>query len=164
LTYRYINYNLNAEHDPTIEDRYKTTAKIHDIEYEVEILDTAGEEDYQNMMDMWISFGEGFLLVFAINDRESFELVKGKRDRVMKGKHGQKCPIVLVGNKKDLDKERKVSVDEAKELVNSWGAEYVETSAKNNENCQQAFEKLAQKIVEMKKADSGNKKCGCNIF
>ena len=50
---------------------------------------------------MWISFGEGFLLVFAINDAESFELLKGKRDRVLKGKHGTKCPIVLVGNKQD---------------------------------------------------------------
>ena len=48
-------------------------------EYGVEILDTAGEEDYQSMIGMWIGFGEGFLLVFAINDKESFELLKGKR-------------------------------------------------------------------------------------
>ena len=127
-------------------------------------MDTAGEEDYQNMMDMWISFGEGFLLVFAINDKESFELIKGKHDRVLKGKHGQKCPIVLVGNKQDLDKERKVSMDEAKKLANSWGIEYIETSAKTNFNCKEAFEKLAQKIVDMKKDDPSAKKCRCNIY
>ena len=164
LTYRFINYDAPKEHDPTIEDRYKSTVKLEDKEYEVEILDTAGEEDYQNMMDMWISFGEGFLLVFAINDKESFELIKGKHNRVLKGKHGQKCPIVLVGNKQDLDKERKVTMDEAKQLANGWGVEYIETSAKTNFNCKEAFEKLAQKIVEMKKDDPSAKKCSCNIY
>ena len=69
-------------------------------------------------MDMWISFGEGFLLVFAINDAESFELIKGKYDRVLKGKHGEKCPIVLVGNKQDLDKERNLP-----HRVARWGGE-----------------------------------------
>ena len=115
-------------------------------------------------MDMWISFGEGFLLVFAINDSESFELLKGKHERVLKGKHGVKCPIVLVGNKQDLENERKVTHAEAKQLADSWGVEYIETSAKTNFNCKEAFEKLAQKIVELKNNDSNEKKCKCNIF
>ena len=97
-------------------------------------------------MDMWISFGEGFLLVFAINDLESFELLKGKYDRVMKGKHGVKCPILLVGNKQDLTNERKVDYEQAKKTADQWGIEYIETSAKTNFNCKEAFEKLAQKI------------------
>ena len=113
---------------------------------------------------MWISFGEGFLLVFAINDAESFNLLKGKHDRVLKGKHGVKCPILLVGNKSDLEKERKVSFDEAKSLASEWGIEYIETSAKTNFNCKEAFERLAQKIVEMKKNDDVGKTCKCNIF
>ncbi len=164
LTYRFINYNAPPEHDATIEDRYKSSSTIDGVLYEVEILDTAGEEDYQNMMDMWISFGEGFLLVFAINDPESFELLKGKRERVLKGKHGTQCPIVLVGNKQDLESERKVQFADAKQLADSWGIEYIETSAKTNFNCKEAFEKLAQKIVEMKNNNPNEKKCKCNIF
>ena len=66
LTYRFINYNTPTEHDPTIEDRYKSNSIIDGVLYEVEILDTAGEDDYQNMMDMWISFGEGFLLYLPL--------------------------------------------------------------------------------------------------
>ena len=164
LTYRFINYNAPQEHDPTIEDRYKSSITIEGQEYEVEILDTAGEEDYQNMMDMWISFGEGFLLVFAINDAESFELLKGKHDRVLKGKHGAKCPILLVGNKQDLESERKVSHADAKQLADSWGVEYIETSAKTNFNCKEAFEKLAQKIVMSKKPNSSPGGCPCIIM
>ena len=140
---------------------------IEGTNYEVEILDTAGEEDYQNMMDMWISFGEGFLLVFAINDKESFNLIKSKHDRILRGKHGVKCPILLVGNKQDLENERQVNYSEAKEMADKWGIEYIETSAKTNFNCKEAFEMLAQKIVQKKGKNSGkggkSRTC-CNII
>ena len=164
LTYRFINYNAPQEHDPTIEDRYKSNLSIEGQDYEVEILDTAGEEDYQNMIDMWISFGEGFLLVFAINDKESFNLLKVKHDRVLKGKHGAKCPILLVGNKQDLESERQVTYADAKAQADAWGIEYIETSAKTNFNCKEAFEKLAQKIVNSKKPPAPSGCCCCNIF
>ena len=116
------------------------------------------------MMDMWISFGEGFLLVFAINDSESFELLKGKRERVLKGKHGVKCPIVLVGNKQDLENERKVTSAEAKNLADSWGVEYIETSAKTNFNCKEAFEKLAFQIIKLKNVEPSKCCDKCTIF
>ena len=150
LTYRFINYNAPTEHDPTIEDRYKSSLMIDNVKYDVEILDTAGEDDYQNMMDMWISFGEGFLLVFAINDKESFEVIKSKKERVIKGKHNPNVPMLLVGNKQDLASERQVQYNEAKEVATSWGIEYIETSAKTNFNCKEAFERLAKKIVSQK--------------
>ena len=164
LTYRFINYDVSTEHDPTIEDRYKSNLNIEGTNYEVEILDTAGEEDYQNMMDMWISFGEGFLLVFAINDKESFNLIKSKHDRILRGKHGVKCPILLVGNKQDLENERQVNYSEAKEMADKWGIEYIETSAKTNFNCKEAFEMLAQKIVQKKGKNSGKSRTCCNII
>ena len=162
LTYRFINYKVPHGHDPTIEDRYKKNTTIGNKIYNIEILDTAGEDDYQNMMDMWINFGEGFLLVFAINDKESFSLLRSKRERILKGKHGQKTPMLLVGNKQDL-KDRQVKFEEAKQLADLWDIEYIETSAKTNYNCQEAFEKLALKIAESKiKPKSGG--CPCNII
>ena len=55
---------------------------INNEQFEIEVLDTAGEDDYQNMLDSWINFGDGFLLVFAINDEESFKLLE-KKERVI---------------------------------------------------------------------------------
>ena len=161
LTYRFINYKLPQGHDPTIEDRYKTNTTINNQLYSIEILDTAGEDDYQNMMDMWINFGEGFLLVFALNDKESFSLLRSKRERILKGKHGQKTPMLLVGNKNDL-KDRQVQFSEAKQLADLWGIEYIETSAKTNTNCIVIFEKLAAQIANSRiQPKSGG--CPCII-
>ena len=113
---------------------------------------------------MWISFGEGFLLVFAINDKESFNLIKSKHDRILRGKHGVKYPTLLVGNKQDLENERQVNYSEAKEMADKWGIEYIETSAKTNFNCKEAFEMLAQKIVQKKGKNSGKSRTCCNII
>ena len=125
----------------------------------MEIFDTGYEEkNYKNMLDMIIQLGEGFLLVFAVNDKESFESIKGKHDRIFKGKQGVKCPILLVGNKKDLEKERQVTYAEAKEQADSWEIEYMETSAKTNSNCKEALEKLVKEVVRIKSNGSG---CPC---
>ena len=119
-------------------------------------------------MDMWISFGEGFLLVFAINDKESFEVIKSKKERVIKGKHNTNVPMLLVGNKQDLASERQVQYKEAKDVADSWNIEYIETSAKTNFNCKEAFERLAKKIVaqknDKKRGNINGGGCPCLIF
>ena len=66
---------------------------------------------------MWINYAEGFLLVFAINDKESFNALKGKYDRIMKVK-GSNCPIILVGNKCDYRDETKVNGRKTYKLQN----------------------------------------------
>ena len=83
LTYRFINYNIPKSHAPTVEDRFISIIKIHENKYNIEILDTGGDEEYQNSLDFWISFVEGFLLVFAINDEKSFNTLKYKRDKII---------------------------------------------------------------------------------
>ena len=90
--------------------------------------------------------------------------LKGKHDRVLKGKHGTKCPILLVGNKQDLENERQVSYAEAKQQADAWGIEYIETSAKTNFNCKEAFEKLAQNIVKCKSKNQNSGSGTCCII
>ena len=115
-------------------------------------------------MDMWISFGEGFLLVFAINDKVSFEQIKRKRERIIKGKHGDFVPMILVGAKQDLENRREVRYEEAKELADSWGIEYIETSAKTNYNVKEAFENLIMKLILTKNKPKKSTCCNCIIF
>ena len=81
------------------------------------------------MLDMWINFADGVLLVFAVNDRESFDALERKRERIIKTKGDKTCFIVLVGNKCDLENEREITIEAGKSLASSWGAGYIETSA-----------------------------------
>ena len=80
------------------------------------------------MIDSWIIFGEGFLLVFAINARESFNELKRQKAKISQIKGS--VPIVLVGNKSDLEEERVISEFEAQQLAQEWNCTYIETSAK----------------------------------
>ena len=125
------------------------------------ILDTAGEEDYQNMLDQWISLASGFLLVFAINDMETFKALDSKFKRIQKNE-AEKLPIILVGNKCDLTEEREVSVQEAEEFAKTIKAKYYETSALTdfNGNCKVVFQECANLILNVSK-DEGKKKGGC---
>jgi small GTP-binding protein len=151
-----IDY-INDSNDPTICENVKTLLNINKKEYELEVLDTDGEEEYPQMIDMWISFGEGFLLVFAINDYESFQQIKPKYDKILKDKKGIKCPILLVGNKCDLEKERKVSFSEAKLLADKLKIEYIETSVKTNINCKETFKIIAENVVKLRTSENGKR-------
>jgi GTPase KRas protein len=128
LTYKFINCNTPREHDPTIEDKYSTVTNIDGLNYEVEILDTAGQDDYQSLLNYWISFGTAFVLVYAINDKDSFNSLEEKRNKILKMKRDEISPIVLVGNKCDLEMQRVVSFEDATALAKKWGCLNFETS------------------------------------
>lgn len=67
--------------------------------------------------------------MFALNDRESWEFLVQRRDRILKMKKGENPPIVVVGNKKDLENERVFQSEDIERYTRSWGCTYLETSA-----------------------------------
>lgn len=124
-------------------------------------MDTAGEEDYQNMMDQWITSANGFLLVFAINDLETFQALNSKIKRIEKNE-AQDLPKILVGNKSDLKNDRKVTIQQAEEFAKSINAKYFETSALNDEdgNVRVVFQECANMILGQYSGKSDDeKKC-----
>ena len=130
------------------------------------ILDTAGEEDYQTMMDEWIKAADGFLLLFAINDKESFDALKEKLLRIKKNSKAQ-APIVLVGNKCDLEDKRQIDKQQGMDFAQQIGAKYYETSALTdaNGNCKIVFQQCAHLILNRSNPEVFSKSsCPCNIF
>src|SRR5438128_9220601 len=73
LTIQLIQNHFIDEYDPTIEDSYRKQVTIDDNTSLLDILDTAGQEEYSAMRDQYMRTGEGFLLVYAITSRASFE-------------------------------------------------------------------------------------------
>ena len=169
LTYRFINDQFPKEHDTTIEDQYKVSTVIDGISCLLEILDTAGQDDYQSMIETWINFGSGFLLVYSIDDVESFIEAKKKYDKLKVIKGNEPFSCILCGNKCDLDPSlRKVPKKEAEEFANSKGIPFLETSALTKINVKESFSKVAHDLLEKtkKKESIGvmGKVCGCEII
>jgi GTPase KRas protein len=123
----------------------------------LEVLDTAGQEEYTALRDQWIRDGEGFVLVYSISSRSSFGRIKRFHHQIQRVKESvasspsypgspisaagsqMPVPIMLVGNKSDRVTEREVSTQEGHALARELGCEFVEASAKNCINVEKAF-------------------------
>jgi len=81
------------------------------------------------MRDQYMRTGEGFLLVFAVNNAKSFEDISGYREQIKRVKDAEEVPMVLVGNKCDLP-TRNVESTSAKEMAKVYQIPFIETSAK----------------------------------
>ena len=171
LINRFLNIEIPNNHNPTIEDTFKISKIINYEKLNLEILDTAGEKDYQNMFNSWVNKGDGFILVFAINDKESFDYLKNIKNKINEIK-GENIPIILVGNKIDLKDEREINDKDVKELTKKWNVEFIECSAKENINCDvilsliilkwKNYEKNKNNNNNDKKKDKSN--CDCFIY
>ena len=119
------------------------------------------------MLDQWISSASGFILVYAINDLETFEALQAKVKRIQKNE-ADKLPVVLVGNKCDLKDQRKVTVQQAEEFAKTIGAKFYETSAldDSNGNVKVVFQECGEMILNKSQIKGpGKGKCfGCTIF
>lgn len=149
LTIRLTQSEFANEYDPTIEDSYRYYCNIDGVNASLDILDTAGQEEYSSMRDLYMKTGEGFLLVFSLTDRHTFEEISTFYNQIMrvKGETVQFVPMMLVGNKNDLVDERQVSYDEAIQLAKKFDCAYIETSAKTGLNVSSAFHGLVKMVM-----------------
>ena len=169
LTYRFINDQFPKDHDTTIEDQYKVSTNIDGFNCLLEILDTAGQDDYQSMIETWINFGSGFLLVYSIDDVESFVEAKKKYEKLVTIKGREPFSCILVGNKCDLGKDlRKVSKKEAEEFAKSKGIPFMEASALTTINVKESFKKVTHDLLTLTQKKEKNNgvfgKVCCVIF
>lgn len=145
LTIQLIQNHFVDEYDPTIEDSYRKQVVIDNETCLLDILDTAGQEEYSAMRDQYMRTGEGFLLVFAVNSAKSFEDIGTYREQIKRVKDAEEVPMVLVGNKCDLQSWA-FDINNAKEIARQYGIPFVETSAKTRMGVDEAFYTLVREI------------------
>lgn len=133
----------------------------------LEVLDTAGQEEYIALRDQWIRDGEGFVLVYSISSRSSFTRIQKFHSQIQRVKEnsvsssptypgsplsassngsGGPAPVMLVGNKCDRVTEREVSTQEGSALAKELGCDFVEASAKNCVNVEKAFYDVVRQL------------------
>jgi GTPase KRas protein len=149
ITIQFIQNHFIIEYDPTIEDSYRKQVTIDDETVLLDILDTAGQEEFSAMRDQYMRTGKGFLVVYDVTSRTSFEEVPNFREQIYRVKDkdfSSKIPIVLIGNKCDLEENRQVTTAEGSELAKSWGAPFRETSAKARINVDECWFDLVREV------------------
>ena len=146
ITIQFIQNRFVDEWDPTIEDSYTKQCVIDDEVALLDILDTAGQDDYAAMREHYMRNGEGFLLVYSITSRDSFEEIQHFHQQIQRVKDSDVVPVIVVGNKCDLEYERQVGMNEGRELANYFGCKFIETSAKQRINVDEAFVNLVREI------------------
>lgn len=126
-------------------DRYDKIVTLDDKQYQVTVWDTAGQEKFAVMAKNYYQRAHGMVVVFAINDRRSFENVRIWLSSI-KEYAEEDIQIILVGNKSDLQEEREVLTEEIRAQAEEFKMEFFETSSKENSNVTEAFDKIIHKI------------------
>ena len=146
-------------------DSYRKLVEIENKKCMVDILDTAGNEEFTSMRDLYCKDGDGFILVYSIVSNNTFESLSEIRDLIMRVKDIDDFPCILVGNKCDLEDERTVTKTEPQELAKKWGCPFIETSAKENINVKEVFEDLIKQVLlNFEKNPKKQKEKGCFLF
>uniref|UniRef100_G3PSP7 RAS related 2 n=1 Tax=Gasterosteus aculeatus aculeatus TaxID=481459 RepID=G3PSP7_GASAC len=139
LTIQFIQSYFVTDYDPTIEDSYTKQCVIDERAARLDILDTAGQEEFGAMREQYMRTGEGFLLVFSVTDRGSFEEIYKFQRQILRVKDRDEFPMILVGNKADLEQQRQVSPTDCRDMNPL-------ASAKIRMNVDQAFHEMVRVI------------------
>ncbi|CAF0743278.1 unnamed protein product [Adineta steineri] len=161
LTVQFCHSKFVEKYDPTIEDFYRKEIQVDTEPAYLEILDTAGTEQFASMRDLYIKNGRGFLVIFSLTSWQSFLDVRPVREQILRVKGTDNVPICLVGNKCDASIQRQVTPNDALELAQSWNCPYIETSAKLAINVNDIFAEIVREInskIKIKKIKKKKKK------
>lgn len=160
---RYVRNIFLDKYDPTIEDSYRKTVVHNNSLIELHILDTAGTEQFTVMRDMYIKKAHGILLIFSVIDKQSllelcdiYKQIEDVKNNVVD------IPIILCGNKIDLDEYRVVYKEDVYEKINKLKYDkYFDISAKDNVD--EIFEALLELVVANVPDKHTSRKCRCTI-
>ncbi|TPP62409.1 Ras protein Rap 1b [Fasciola gigantica] len=134
LTVQFVQGIFVEKYDPTIEDSYRKQTEVDGKQCMLEILDTAGTEQFTAMRDLYMKNGQGFVLCYSITAQSTFNDLEDLYEQILRVKDSPNIPLILVGNKCDLDAERVVGREQGQNLARRFNCPFLETSAKARVN------------------------------
>eukprot|EP00703_Trepomonas_sp_PC1_P005451 JAP91155.1 Rab-like protein [Trepomonas sp. PC1] len=164
ITVRFVQGKFIKKYDPTIEDFYRKQIDVDGEAVMLDILDTAGQEEFSALRDSYMRTGDGFIVVYAVNSASSFDDCNKLRQQILRIKEKEKVPMILVGNKCDIT-ARDVTTQEGADMAKEFGSAFIESSAKDNINITDIFVTIVKQVKESKNAGGKKPKkkgCGAN--
>ena len=146
LLLRFAQNDFKAEYQLTIGVEFGAkNIDINNKKFRLQIWDTAGQENYRSITRAYYKNSVCAILVYDISNRESFEHISNWIEDCL-AQSPKTVFMVLVGNKSDLNENRKVSFQEGQEMAKNNHLMFFETSAKTGENVDKIFEDSAKEI------------------
>ncbi|CAF0925715.1 unnamed protein product [Adineta ricciae] len=130
LTIQFFQKMFVEDYDPTIEDSYIQHVEVDGQVCILDVLDTAGQEEFSALREQYMRKGDGFLIVYSVIDSNSCKNTRQFYNQILRVKDRKYYPMILVANKIDLVHLRKISEEEGRELAAELQIPYIETSAK----------------------------------
>lgn len=117
----------------------------------VKMWDSSGNERFHTIVISAMKNTQGIVLVYDITLRQTFDDLSGWIDTIKEIKDITNFPIIIIGNKSDLEDKRQVPIEEAKKFAEGFGLPYFETSVRTGEGVKEAFSALIEKVYEQNK-------------
>ena len=147
IMYRFIEKRFSQSHMATTGMDVKNTAiDLKGKKIKLQLWDTAGQEKYRSITRNLFLKVQGFLLVYDITNRDSYENL-GLWIKLIRDECGH-MPIIILGNKNDLEEKRAVTIEEAQDFAKDNKIDYIETSSKSGENIAKAINLISEKVLE----------------
>ena len=145
---KYLSNEFDPDSKATVGVEFGTKDfQIENNKVKVQIWDTAGQERYRSITNAYYKGAKGSLLVYDITNPKSFEnLDRWLSD--LKSNGEDKISVVLIGNKSDLENERKITLEQGKEKAAFFKLAFMETSALNGNNIEKAFNELITDVYK----------------
>jgi len=130
----------------------------------LEILDTAGTEQFTAMRDLYMKNGQGFILVYSITAQSTFNDLPEKREQILRVKDKDNVPMVLVGNKADLQDQRVITTEQGEDLARKFICKFLEASARTRMNIDKIFHEIIRQINATSPSQQKKTKKTCLIL
>ena len=158
LINRYTNGVFKEEYISTVGfDYYTKQEEINNKTVQVKLWDTAGQERFKTLTPSFLRNAEGVIIVFDVTSQDSFDNVKGWINSI-KSNLGEKIiPIIIVGNKIDMENMREISKEDGKKIASENDFKYFETSAKTGIGVDEAIKEIVNQILDIQDKNEDEK-------
>jgi len=165
LINQFVTNDFVTDYDPTIEDTWIKHVTCDGAVSKVEMLDTAGSELFsESNFESWVEDADTFILVYDITSAPTFNELEKIHKNILTYKECQNdtYPIIVVGNKKDLEANRQVKNEQGENKAKEWECKFLETSAKTRENVDQMIHTCIREVRNKKPVGGKGAKGGAN--
>jgi len=145
---QFLFKELFLRYDPTVEDMYFGTVIVNGERRNLEIMDTAGQEEYSALRDQYIKGYHIFVYVFSVTSVSTLNAIDKMVLQTLRAHEHDNIYGILIGNKIDLKSDRTVSREEGEAKAKFWGMPYIETTIYDRSTILHAFGDLMKSVLD----------------